>query len=119
MTSIVNYVNELRSINTEIKRLVKETSVLRKRAKVIEQNIVNFLDEKDQPGVKFQDTAIVLETKQKYTYKGKKDKEEDSLRILEEYGISNGKEVLDQLKRAGKGSEIESKKIKITKLKKT
>ena len=119
MATIVNNVNELRSINTEIKRLVKETTALRKRAKVIEQNIVNFLDQKDQPGVKFQDTAIVLETKQKYSYKGKKDKEEDSLRILEDHGIPNSKEVLDLLKRAGKGTEIESKKIKITKLKGT
>lgn len=118
MSAIVNYVNELKSINIEIKRLVKETSELRKRAKVIEQNIVDFLDEKEQPGVKFQDTAIVLEKKQKYTYKGKKDKEEDSLRILEDYGISNPKEVLEELKRANKGNEVESKKIKITKLKK-
>ena len=115
--SILNYVNELRSINTEIKRLTQETSSLRKRAKIVEQDIISFLDEKDQPGVKFQDTAIVLETKQKYTYKGKKDKEEDSLRVLEECGISNSKEVLEQLKRAGKGGEFETKKIKITKLK--
>ena len=43
--------------------------------------------------------------------------EEDSLRVLEECGISNSKEVLEQLKRAGKGGEFETKKIKITKLK--
>jgi hypothetical protein len=117
MSSIVNYVNELKSINTEIKRLVKETTSLRKRAKIIEQNIVEFLDAKDQPGVKFQDTAIVVETKSKWAYKGKKDKEEDSLRILEEYGISNPKNVLDELRKAGKGDELQAKKIKITKLK--
>ena len=117
--SIVNYVNELKNINAEIKRLTQQTTVLRKRAKTVEQNIIEFLNEKDQHGVKFQDTAIVVETKPKWTYKGKKDKDEDSIRILEEHGISNPRDVLDELFKARKGDEIESKKIKITKIKKT
>jgi hypothetical protein len=117
--SIVNYVNELKNINLEIKRLTQQTTALRKRAKSIEQNIIEFLNEKEQHGVKFQDTAIVVETKPKWTYKGKKDKDEDSIRILEEHGISNPRDVLDELFKARKGDEIESKKIKITKIKKT
>jgi DNA polymerase sigma len=117
MSSISQYVNELRNINAEIKRLSKEASVLRKRAKIVEENIINYLNEKEQPGVKFKDTAIVVETKPKWSYKGKKDKDEDSIRILEENGVSNPKDVLSEIFRARKGNELESKKLKITKLK--
>jgi hypothetical protein len=117
MSNIVSSVNELKSINTEIKRLTKETSVLRKRAKAIEENILDFLAQKDQPGVKFKDTAIVVETKPKWTYKGKKDKEEDSLRILEEYGVSNSRTVLDELRKASKGDELQSRKLKFKTIK--
>ena len=116
--SIANYVNELKNVNAEIKRLAAQTSALRKRAKTLEQNIIEFLNEKDQYGVKFQDTAIVVETKPKWEHKGKKDKDEDSLRILEENGIHNAREVLDDLFKARKGNEIEVKKLKITKIKK-
>ena len=95
----------------------KENASLRKRSKVIEQNITEYLESKDQPGVKFQDTAIVVDKRPKWSYKSKKDTEEDSLRILEDYGVSNAKEVLDELSKARKGNEIETKKIKIKKIK--
>jgi hypothetical protein len=115
--SIVSFINELQSIKVAIATHTKETAILRKRAKVIEQQITDYLEAKDQPGVKFQDTAIVVDTKPKWAYKNKKDTEEDSLKILEEYGVSNPKEALEELLKARKGDEIETKKIKIKKIK--
>ena len=115
--SIVSFINELQSIKVAIATHNKEATILRKRAKVIEQQITEYLEAKDQPGVKFHDTAIVVDKKPKWTYKNRKDTEEDSLRILEDYGVSNPKEVLDELLKARKGDEIETKKIKIKKIK--
>jgi len=115
--SIVNFINELQSIYAAIAKNNKENASLRKRAKVIEQDITNYLESKEQPGVKFQDTAIVVDKRQKWSYKSKKDTEEDSLRILEDCGVPNPKEVLDELSKARKGNEIETKKIKIKKIK--
>lgn len=115
--SIVNFINELQSINAAIAKNNKENASLRKRAKVIEQDITNYLESKEQPGVKFQDTAIVVDKRQKWSYKSKKDTEEDSLRILEDYGVPNPKEVLVELSKARKGNEFETKKIKIKKIK--
>jgi glutamine synthetase adenylyltransferase len=115
--SIVNFINELQSIKVAIAKNNKENASLRKRAKVIEQNITEYLESKDQPGVKFQDTAIIVDKRQKWSYKNKKDTEEDSLRILEDSGVRNPKEVLDELSKARKGNEFETKKIKIKKIK--
>jgi hypothetical protein len=115
--SILDYVNELKNVNIEIKRLNQQATKLRKRAKEVEQNIIEFLKEKNQPGVKFQDTAIVVENKSKWVRKGKKDIEEDSLKILEDNGIDDPKYVLEKILMARKGEELEQSKIKIKKIK--
>jgi len=115
--SIVNYINELQSINVAITKNNKENATLRKRAKQLEKDITEYLEAKDQPGVKFQNMAIVVEKKPKWTTKKKKDTEEDSLRVLEDYGVSDPKAALDELARVRKGDEFEAKKIKIKKLK--
>jgi hypothetical protein len=115
--SITNYVNELQTINKEIKRQSIETSKLRKRAKDLETHIEEFLKDKDQLGVKFGNVAIVLETKPKFSVKPKKDKDDDSIKILENIGVENPREILEKLERTKKGDEFEHTKIKIKKLK--
>ena len=116
--SIVSFINELQSINIAIAKNNKDNALLRKRAKNIEKQITQYLEAKEQPGVKFQDKAIIVDKKPKWTYKSKKDTEEDSLKILEDHGISNPKEILQELFYARKGNEIETTKIKIKKIKK-
>ena len=97
MSAIQNYINELKSLNIELKRLNKAAHLIRQRMKEVEKNVIEYLKEKEQPGVKYQDMAIVIENKTKRINKSKKDIEEDSLKVLEEYGISNPKEVLDEI----------------------
>lgn len=118
MSAIQNYINELKSLNIELKRLNKAAYLIRQRIKEVEKNVMEYLKEKEQPGVKYQDMAIVIENKTKRVNKSKKDIEEDSLRVLEEYGISNPKEVLNDILNARKGEEIENSKIKIKNIKK-
>lgn len=117
MSTIVSYINELQSINKAISENNKKNASLRKRAKHIEKEIAEYLEEKDQPGVKFQNVAIVVEKKPKWTTKKKKDREEDSLRILEDYGVTESRAALEDLMRVRKGEEFEDKKIKIKKIK--
>ena len=115
--SIVSFINELQSINIAIAKNNKDNALLRKRAKNIEKQITQYLEAKEQPGVKFQDKAIIVDKKPKWTYKSKKDIEEDSVKILEEYGVENAKDVLYEILKARKGEEFESKKLKIKKIK--
>jgi hypothetical protein len=117
MSSIQSYVSELKNLNIELKRVNKNAFDIRKKIKEVEKNIIEYLREKEQPGVKYQDMAIIVENKTKRANKKKKDIEEDSIRILEENGIRDPKNVLDKILDARKGDEVENKKIKIKKLK--
>ena len=47
MSSIQNYVTELKEINIEIKRLKNASSELKKRSMQIEKNIISYLNEKN------------------------------------------------------------------------
>ena len=115
--SIRNYIDEIKNLNIELKRLNKASAIIRKNIKDVEKNIIDYLEKKEQPGVKYQDFAVVVENKTKHVSKKKKDIEEDSLRILEQYGISNPKSVLNEILHARKGEEVDNKKLKIKKLK--
>ena len=95
--SIQNYVNELKDINTEIKRLKGVTSDLKKRSMQIEKNIISYLNEKNIPGVKDKDTAIIIENKKKRISVSKKSAEQESIKILESHGIMNAKNVLNEI----------------------
>ena len=101
--SIQAYVTELENLNIESKRLKNCLLELRKKIKIVENNIMLYLQEKQQPGVKYHNTAIIIENKSKRTVKPKKDKEDDALRILEEYGIKDSRNVLEQILEDGKG----------------
>ena len=93
--SIQNYVNELKEINTEIKRLKGVTTDLKKRSMQIEKNIISYLNEKNIPGVKDKDTAIIIENKKKRINVSKKNAEQESIKILESHGIMKAKNVLN------------------------
>jgi len=108
--------NELAQINNEIKRLQGNIRTLRKRANELSESTINYLKEKDQPGVKYNGTAIIIETKSKRESKSNKDRENDALKILEEEGISNASKVLNDILEARKGNLTDIQKIKIKKL---
>lgn len=114
--SITNQMNELNNVTLEIKRLSDNLRELRKTKKEIENVILEYLKEKDQPGVKFQGKAFVLESKSKRIPKKKTQKKEDAIRILENCGLNNPEKILEQLLEASKGDEEEIQKLKITKL---
>ena len=114
--SIQSEIKELTSINSEISRLSKELAKLRKQSKIKEQNIINYLKEKDQQGVKFDGNALIINTEPKPVTKPKKLKEESYIRVLEEFGLENPKNVLEELFKAGK-DEKKVTKLQIRKLK--
>tara|TARA_B110000211_G_C13998919_1_gene517517 strand:+ start:396 stop:752 length:357 start_codon:yes stop_codon:yes gene_type:complete len=116
--SIKGDVTELKEINKEIKRLNDRKRILNKRVKVVEQKIIKFLESKEQPGVKYQGTAVLLESKNSTKTKKTKDRENDSISVLQKYGISNPEKVLKELLSVRKGEIIEKKKIRIKDLKK-
>jgi hypothetical protein len=117
MSAIQSYVQELKEINVEIKRLKGRTSELKKKAAQLEKNIISYLNEKDIPGVKDRDVAIIIENKKKRINVSKKNAEQESIRILEANGISNAKNVLNEILEARRGNNIELQKVKVTEIK--
>ena len=117
MSTIQNDANELKNLNIEIKRLSNQLKTLRNKSKNVEKRITEYLKEKNQPGIKHQDTAIFLDHKEKRSTISRTEKEDNALSILKRYNISNPKEVLEELLESRKGTPLEFTKIKITKIK--
>ena len=111
-SNITELVNELKNINIAIKNYRKQIADLKKRGTTLEKNILTYLNEKDQPGVKHQNVAIIIENKPKKV-KNKQTIEKECMRILQENGITNPKLVLNQITETKKGESIGMQKIKI------
>jgi len=115
--SIVESVNELEQLSQEIKLVSKQLRALRLRSKKVSADIQTFLREKEQPGVKYQGKAYILEERSKNLYKKKDEIQSDSLEVLRQAGIDNPEGVLDRLLKARKGEETKAFKVKIKKVK--
>lgn len=115
--SIKNDVYELESIRNEIKVLNIKRKKLKEKEKQVEIRISEYLKSKEQPGVKYQGTAILLEEKEKPLPKKAKERDMDSISVLEKYGIENPDKVLKELLNARKGDKIVKESLRITKYK--
>lgn len=111
--SIKSDVNELSHINVEIKRLSGQLRNLRQKAKDVEERIIAYLKEREQPGVKYQGTAIVLENKPKRMPKKVKDRHESAISVLRNCEVDDPESVLKQILEAQRGDFMESSKLKI------
>ena len=111
---MISWVTELKDLTAEIKRRTRETSVLRKRKDELEEKIEKILLEKDQPGVKYKDVAVILD-KGKYERlpKKKAQKEEDGINVLKHYGIDNAEKIFNEVIETMKGDEVPKNAIRI------
>ena len=115
--SIQGKVNELNSIKNELKNLRQRGAVLRKRVKEIEGEIDEYLDMKDQPGLKYKGTAIIRETATTRRTKKKVDARTDAIYVLERRGVESPEKVLDEIMEARRGSPTEKRKLKFKQIK--
>ena len=116
--SIQGKVNELNSIKSELKSLRERGTVLRKQAKIIEEEIDAYLDSKEQTGLKYKGTAIIREVETKRRVKKKDDARADAIGILNRRGVRSPEKVFDELMDARRGSPTEQRKLKFKKIKK-
>ncbi len=115
--SIQGKVNELNSIQNELKSLRIRGATLRKRAKIIEEEIDEYLDMKDQPGLKYKGSAIFRETATKRRIKKKIEQRSDAIDVLEKHGVDDPDKILDEIIEARRGSPTEHRKLKFKKIK--
>jgi len=119
MTSkAVSDLKELKNITSEIKRLNAETKILRLKKKEIEERIMEYLHEVNQPGVKYGELVVLSKEGVKRKRLKKTEKEANAMAVLEEMGIVDSKTALSSILESMKGEEYvsESLQIKETKL---
>jgi len=109
---------ELKSINTEIRRLDGSRKDLKTKAAKVEKRIIEYLQEKNEKGVKTKDatgnnTGFILQTTQKTLNKTVTEKTKSSLDILRGAGVSNPERVLKELEDGRRGNKIPIPKLKI------
>lgn len=116
-SEIKSYVSELEKIIEERKKIKLSDKKLKDRQTYLEKKIENYLDTKNQPGLKNKTIAITKEEKETHRRGKKKDKEEDALKFLRDQGVRNPEETLKNLLSKMKG-DVEYKTIlKIRKIK--
>ena len=116
--SIKADVSELEAIRAELKTLNERRRRLKQKENDVEKRISDYLKAKDQPGVKHNGTAIILEEKERPLHKHPKERDADAIQVLENYGIQDADKVLKELMEARKGERQVKQKLKIQKLKK-
>lgn len=111
--SIQSDLDELDEINKEIKANNIRNKALRGRIEELNIRIQTYLTNKEQPGLKYKNKAILLENKAKHTRKTKKDKEADTIAYLESIGMSNPKDIYEKIQTLQKGEAYYDQKLMI------
>ena len=112
--SIKSKIDELDKIQNEIKRNNAFNKSLRTRVNELEEDISVYLHEKNEPGLKYNGKAIIIENKEK---RDKKDKKTDVVSLLEELGVNEADIVYDKILDVQKKAPFSERKIKLKKLK--
>jgi len=114
--NITGHINELQSLEKEISTLSKQLKKLKTRKSKIEEEVAEYLRETNKPGIKYKGRAILLKEVDKRTRMRKKEREEEGKSVLEQYGIDNAEEVLNELMEAMKGPKSANYKLQIKKI---
>jgi hypothetical protein len=115
--SIRGYVTELEEINSELKRLRVVVRKLNIRKKEVESSIVEYLADKDTPGVKYKDSTIRVKNTMKRPILKKSESLDNTRKLLESYGIKDPDSFIAELNDAKKGEAVEKNTILIKKMK--
>jgi hypothetical protein len=115
---VVSDLKELKNVVSEIKRLNIESKLLRLKKKEIEDRIMDYLQEVDQPGVKYGELIVLSKERTTRKKLNKKEKEANALQVLEELGVTDTRKAFTDILDSMKGEEtvVTSLQIKETKL---
>lgn len=116
MATIKAYIDELDGIETELKKLRVIMKKLNARKKELHQYISDYLEEKDQPGLKYNGRVIMLDSGKMRKPKKKKEKEVDCKDLIRRWGIDDTDDFYEELMDSMRGESYTKNKIKIKRL---
>ena len=112
--SVKSDVDELQRINSEIKRTAESLKKLRAAKLNLESRIANFLKEKDLPGVKYNESVILLKQKATSKAKPKKVRQGEIIDLLINSGVQDPEGLLKKMNSIGR-EKITKESIRIDK----
>jgi hypothetical protein len=113
--SLQEKLSEIRSIKLELDSMAKRNRTLRTRYQQLQTDVIHILQESNHPGVKLNDTAVLIKSKLMNHKKPKKQLQSDTLAILSKYGVHKPEELLRELEKVKTDAIIEKKKLEFVK----
>lgn len=114
MNDIRQDLKELSNIIEESKRLGEQLSVLRDRKRELEQRLIEYLQNTDEVGLKYESFIFIPKDKKIRKKLKKKERDEAAVRVLGDYGVDQPKEAYEKLLDAMKGDEEIIPSLKIS-----
>lgn len=111
-------IQELQSINAEIKRQLESIKKLRESKKIVEERVIDFLKKEELYTVtdKSKGVAMLYDKKTHNVFqKPKKDREAEAIELLKTNGVSDAETVYSKLKNIGRTS-VEKAHLKFNKI---
>jgi hypothetical protein len=105
--------SELKNINVEIKRLGNQMKILKNKKKELEENITEYLKEKESEAVRYKSMLVVAKEKKHRIKKNKSERESEIMSILQKAGINNTEKIMGEIKGALQGKETMINCLKI------
>ena len=105
MSNVREDLIELSNIYEKLKNISQEMKELRDRKKDIESNLIKYLQDTEEVGLKCGSFIFFPKDKKIRKKLKKKEREEVAIRVLEDYGANQPKEAYEKLLDAMKGEE--------------
>lgn len=104
---------ELRDITSELKALNKTAKGLREKKKELEGNVIEYLEERGDVGIKYEDFIFMNDQKETRKRKKKKEQEADAISVLRKFKVHNAAEAYSEMLDAMKGEAEMVAKLKM------
>lgn len=111
--SIQRDLEELKSLESEIKLLRKRLSEFNKQKSLVENRVIEFLKSQETQGVRYQNTAIILEDRCVRAKKRKIEKFKDIKSVLAKYGHAENEAMIGEILEAQRGQTKSDKVLKV------
>ena len=113
--SIQSDLDELNNLNIEIHRLSNLIRDFRKQKKIIEERVIHFLKTQETQGVRYNDQAVLLESRNVRNKKKKTDKIQDISSVFRKHGIQLSEPLLKDIFEAQRGVPESNDCLKVVK----
>jgi predicted transcriptional regulator len=110
--NIAESVSRLKVVGQKIKELNLALKEYRKEKNELDEHIIEYLQQHDQPGLKQQDFVVIAENKKSRTRKKKSEKQEAAMEVLKRAGVTDPQKVWGDIVEATRGSQRQVSSLK-------